>query len=162
MTLPTPQLPIPTSVRKLSPVVIIGATLALVFVAAGLLVATLFAPAGRDTTVIIGFVVSVVGPTILGLLTLIRGDHAAKLGADNARKLDLTIATVDQVARDVNGHLARHDTLEENVMQVAKGVAQVANAGLGAPRNPDARTRATDTPQPPASDQPAQPLADQQ
>jgi hypothetical protein len=160
---PTPlPLPLPASVtRRVSPVVAVGALVALAFVGAGLLVATLFAPSGRDTTVVIGFVVSIIGPTVLTLLALIRGDHAAKLGASNAEKLDATIATVEKVAHDVNGHLQRHDELAANVMEVANGVAQAAGLNAGTPRNPQARTRSSDEHLPQVTDVQAAPLGEQ-
>lgn len=147
--------------RRPSPVVAVAALVAVLFIGAGLLIATLYAPNGRDTSAVVGFVTAAVGPTVVALLTLARGDRAAKLGVANADKLDSTIATVEQVAKDVNGHLQRHDALAANVMTVATGVAAAAGVVIDPARDMTSRSRADDLP---GSDVPgadAPPLAPQ-
>lgn len=135
-------------IRKLSPVVIVAAVLALVFIAAATLVATLFAPKGHDTAVVTAFVIGTIAPTIVGLMALVRGDHAVQVGERNAQSLAATAATVEQVATDVNGHLQRHDALAEKVADVAQTIASAAGVNVAPPRDPGARTRASDGPAP--------------
>lgn len=145
MTLPDLRATHPvTVIRRVSPVVIIAAVVALSFIGAATLVATLFAPRGHDATVITAFVLSTLAPTIVGLLALVRGDHAVQVGETNATRLVATAAKVEQVAQDVNGHLGRHDQLAQAVANVAETVAAAAGVEVAMPRDPETRTRSAD------------------
>lgn len=147
MTLPDLRTTTPVTVmRRVSPVVVIAAVVALAFIGAATLVATLFAPRGHDATVVTAFVLSTLAPTIVGLLALVRGDHAVQVGETNATRLVATAAKVEQVAQDVNGHLGRHDALAASVAQVAETVAAAAGVQVSVPRDPQTRTRDTDVP----------------
>lgn len=129
--------------RRVSPLVVVAAVLGLVFIGSAALVASLFAPNGRDANVVTAFVLGTIAPTVVGLLALIRGDHAAQIGQANAERLVETAATVEQVAKDVNGHLARHDQLAQKVTNVAEGLARAAGVPVQM-RDPASRTRSED------------------
>ena len=134
--------------RRVSPLVIVAAVVALVFIGVAALVASEFAPPGRDTQVVTAFVLSTLAPTVVGLLALVRGDHAVQQGETNAQRLVDTAATVEQVAKDVNGHLTRHDTLAASMTRTAETLATLATNATPVARAATERTRATDPGQP--------------
>lgn len=127
-----------------SPLVIVAAIVAMVCIAVGALVIGEFAPANANSAVVTGFVLGTVAPTIMGLLALLRGDHAVRVGQDNAAKLVATSAKVAEVAKNVNGHLERHDDLAEKLTDTADSLARLATSGTPIARAATARTRATD------------------
>lgn len=140
----TAALTVPNS-RRVSPLVIVAAVVSLVLIGAAALVASLYAPAGRDSSIITAFVLGTIAPTTVGLLALVRGDHAAILGQANARRLVATAAKVEQVAENVNGHLERHDALAGQVMEVADRLANSATPLAQIGRQSTTRSRSTDT-----------------
>ena len=130
--------------RSVSPIVIVAAIVALAFLAVGALVVEQWAPAGHDTSVVTGFILGTLAPTIVGLLALVRGDHAVQQGKANAELVAATADTVEKVAENVNGHLERHQELAEKVTNVAEGIAAAAGIPVKV-RDPASRTRGTDT-----------------
>lgn len=136
-----------------SPLVIVAAITAMVCIAVGALVIGEFAPAHADTAVVTGFVLGTVAPTIMGLLALLRGDHAVRVSQDNAQRLVETSAKVAEVAENVNGHLERHDDLAETLTHTADSLAKLATNTTPVARAGTARTRSTDAaPTDPAGD----------
>lgn len=129
--------------RKVSPLVVIAAVVALVFIGTAALVATLYAPPGHDANVITAFVLGTLAPTVVGLLALIRGDHAVQQGEQNAQRLVDTAAKVEEVAHNVNGHLEAHQELAERVTTVAEGIAAAAGVPVQV-RSTASRTRSGD------------------
>lgn len=142
-TATTASLTVPQT-RKVSPIVIIAAVVSMAFIGAGALVATLFAPPGRDANIITAFVLGTIAPTTVGLLALVRGDHAVQQGEQNAVRLADTAAKVVEVAQNVNGHLDAHQELAERVTNVAEGIANAAGIPVQV-RDPASRSRAGDT-----------------
>lgn len=147
--------------RSLSPLVLVVVILGVGFLGAGLLIASLYAPTGKDATYVTGFVITVIGPALLGLVAAVRADHAARVGNANAVSLATATQAIEKVQADVNGHLSEHVAQTTKALEVAAQVTSVAEqAGIVA-RAPGTRTRADDPPAIPAQSGDLAPLADQ-